>query len=186
MDHIHWQVWYWNSCNDTIQLLVSSIHWTSTTCTKDMWVLIAFQGLKDLLQQGQVSGSIPTQYNQWNRLVQRCVQYQYGTSTYQCTTTWKAGHTNTLLWCKPNTQCIGWQVCHRMSTLCKPSCYSKKQSTSETATYGAEFSAVRTCFEQIIDLRQSLRYLGVPYMMTAMFLEITRSWLRALSFLMQG
>ena len=40
--------------------------------------------------------------------------------------------------------------------------YSKKQSTSETATYGAEFSAARTCFEQIIDLRQSLRYLGVP------------------------
>ena len=40
--------------------------------------------------------------------------------------------------------------------------YSKKQSTSETATYGAEFVAGRTCIEQIIDLRTSFRYLGVP------------------------
>ena len=40
--------------------------------------------------------------------------------------------------------------------------YSKKQSTSEMATFSTEFSAARTCFEQIIDLRQSLRYLGVP------------------------
>ena len=31
--------------------------------------------------------------------------------------------------------------------------YSKKQSTSETATFGAEFSAARTCIEQIVDLR---------------------------------
>ena len=40
--------------------------------------------------------------------------------------------------------------------------YSKKQSTTETATYGSEFLACRTCFEQIIDHRQYLRYLGVP------------------------
>ena len=40
--------------------------------------------------------------------------------------------------------------------------YSKKQATSETATYGAEFLAVRTCMEQIIDLRNLFRYLGVP------------------------
>ena len=40
--------------------------------------------------------------------------------------------------------------------------YSKKQATSETATYGAEFVAGRTCIEQVIDLRNSLRYLGVP------------------------
>ena len=40
--------------------------------------------------------------------------------------------------------------------------YSKKQSTTETATYGAEFLACRTCFEQIIDHRNYLRYLGVP------------------------
>ena len=39
--------------------------------------------------------------------------------------------------------------------------YSKKQNTVETATYGAEFSAARTCLEQLVDLRQSLRYLGV-------------------------
>jgi len=40
--------------------------------------------------------------------------------------------------------------------------YSKKQSTTETATYGSEFLSCRTCFEQIIDHRNYLRYLGVP------------------------
>ena len=40
--------------------------------------------------------------------------------------------------------------------------YSKKQSTVETATYGSEFVAARTCVEQVIDLRNTLRYLGVP------------------------
>ena len=30
--------------------------------------------------------------------------------------------------------------------------FSKKQSTVETATYGSEFVAARTCVEQIIDL----------------------------------
>lgn len=40
--------------------------------------------------------------------------------------------------------------------------YSKKQATVETATYGSEFVAARTCVEQSIDLRNSLRYLGVP------------------------
>jgi hypothetical protein len=32
----------------------------------------------------------------------------------------------------------------------------------ETATYGSEFVAARICVEQIIDLRNTLRYLGVP------------------------
>ena len=40
--------------------------------------------------------------------------------------------------------------------------YSKKQATVETATYGSEFIAARTCVEQVIDLRNTLRYLGVP------------------------
>ena len=40
--------------------------------------------------------------------------------------------------------------------------YSKKQATVETATYGSEFVAARNCVEQIIDLRTTLRYLGVP------------------------
>jgi len=34
--------------------------------------------------------------------------------------------------------------------------YCKKQSTPETATYGAEFISGRTCIEQIIDHRNSL------------------------------
>ena len=40
--------------------------------------------------------------------------------------------------------------------------YSKRQATVETATYGSEFVASRTATEQIIDLRHTLRYLGVP------------------------
>jgi hypothetical protein len=40
--------------------------------------------------------------------------------------------------------------------------FSKRQSTVETATYGSEFVAARICTEQIIDLRITLRYLGVP------------------------
>jgi hypothetical protein len=39
--------------------------------------------------------------------------------------------------------------------------YAKKQATVETATYGSEFVAARTCVEQIMDLRTTLRYLGV-------------------------
>ena len=39
--------------------------------------------------------------------------------------------------------------------------YSKKQGTVETATFGSESSAARTATEQIIDLRTTLRYLGV-------------------------
>ena len=38
--------------------------------------------------------------------------------------------------------------------------YSKKQSTVETATYGSEFVAARTTTEQIMDPRQTLRYLS--------------------------
>jgi hypothetical protein len=40
--------------------------------------------------------------------------------------------------------------------------FSKKQATVETATYGSEFIAARTCVDQSIDLRTTLRYLGVP------------------------
>jgi hypothetical protein len=40
--------------------------------------------------------------------------------------------------------------------------FSKKQATVETATYGSEFVAARTAVEQAIDLRCTLRYLGVP------------------------
>ena len=40
--------------------------------------------------------------------------------------------------------------------------YTKLQSTVETATFGSEYIAARTCTEQIIDLRNTLRYLGVP------------------------
>jgi hypothetical protein len=40
--------------------------------------------------------------------------------------------------------------------------FSKKQATVEVATYSSEMIAMRTCVEQIIDLRTTLRYLGVP------------------------
>ena len=40
--------------------------------------------------------------------------------------------------------------------------YSKRQATVETATFGSEFTAARIAVDQIIDLRTTLRYLGVP------------------------
>ena len=40
--------------------------------------------------------------------------------------------------------------------------YSKKQATVETGTYGSEFVAANTATEQIMDIRQTLRYLGAP------------------------
>ena len=40
--------------------------------------------------------------------------------------------------------------------------YSKKQATVETATYGSEFVAAKTATEHIMDIRQTLRYLGAP------------------------
>ena len=40
--------------------------------------------------------------------------------------------------------------------------YTKRQSTVETTTYGSEFVAARTAVDQIIDIRTTLRYLGVP------------------------
>ena len=40
--------------------------------------------------------------------------------------------------------------------------FTKKQPTVETATYGSEFMAARTATEQILDLRLTLHYLGIP------------------------
>jgi hypothetical protein len=40
--------------------------------------------------------------------------------------------------------------------------FSKLQATVETATFGSEFVAARTCADQLVDLRNTLRYLGVP------------------------
>ena len=40
--------------------------------------------------------------------------------------------------------------------------YSKKQATVETAIYGSEFVAAKTATEQIMEIRQTLRYLGAP------------------------
>ena len=40
--------------------------------------------------------------------------------------------------------------------------YSKKQTTVETSTYGSEFVPGKTATEQMMGLRYSLRYLGVP------------------------
>ena len=40
--------------------------------------------------------------------------------------------------------------------------YSKRQATVKTATYGSEFVASKTATEQIIDLRHTLRYFGLP------------------------
>ena len=44
-----------------------------------------------------------------------------------------------------------------------------KQITMETATCGSEFSATRTCTEQLIDYIDTLQYLRVPFTMSYMF-----------------
>ena len=49
----------------------------------------------------------------------------------------------------------------------------KRQATVETATYGSEFVAAKTTTEQIMDLRNTLKYLGVPIMTKAYMLETT-------------
>ena len=40
--------------------------------------------------------------------------------------------------------------------------FSKRQNTVETATYGSEFTAARLATDQLVDLRYTLRMLGVP------------------------
>ena len=42
--------------------------------------------------------------------------------------------------------------------------FLKRQAMAETATYGSEFVAPKTATEQIMDLRNTLRYLGDPIM----------------------
>lgn len=39
----------------------------------------------------------------------------------------------------------------------------------ETATYGSEFVAGRICVDQLVDLRLTLRYLGIPIFKSYMF-----------------
>ena len=45
--------------------------------------------------------------------------------------------------------------------------FLKRQATVETATYGSESVAAKIATEQIMDLRNILRYLGVPIMTKA-------------------
>ena len=54
--------------------------------------------------------------------------------------------------------------------------YSKKQATVETATYGAEFVAAKTATEQIMDIRQTLRYLGHPFVLNLLYLVTIDLW----------
>jgi hypothetical protein len=40
--------------------------------------------------------------------------------------------------------------------------YAKRQATVETATFRSDFTAARIAVDQIINLRTTLQYLGVP------------------------
>ena len=53
--------------------------------------------------------------------------------------------------------------------------YSKKQATVETATYGSESVSSKTTTEQIIDIRQTLRYLGAPIGVKSFLFDDNRS-----------
>jgi hypothetical protein len=59
--------------------------------------------------------------------------------------------------------------------------YSKLQSTVETATFGSEYVAARTCTERIIDFRLTLRYLGVPVLGSSMMFGDNESVVNAAS-----
>ena len=49
-----------------------------------------------------------------------------------------------------------------MSTKTPVDWYSKKQAIVYSLTYGSEFVAAKTATELIMDIRQTLRYLGAP------------------------
>ena len=53
--------------------------------------------------------------------------------------------------------------------------FLKRQATVETAMYGSEFVAAKTATELIMDLRNTLRYLGVPIMTKAYMFGDNRS-----------
>ena len=52
--------------------------------------------------------------------------------------------------------------CHHFVNKTPVDWYSTKQATAETTTYCLEFVAAKTATEQIMDIRQTLRYLGAP------------------------
>ena len=54
-------------------------------------------------------------------------------------------------------------------------CTSKRQSTVESATYGAEMVAGRLAVEQVMDLRYRLRMLGVPVSQASLLLGDNQS-----------
>ena len=54
--------------------------------------------------------------------------------------------------------------------------YSKKHATVERATYGSEFVAAKTATEQIMDIRQTLRYLGAPIGAKSFYLVTIDLW----------
>ena len=49
-------------------------------------------------------------------------------------------------------------------------------ATVETATYGSEFVAAKTATEQIMDIRQTLRYLGDPLVPNPFYLVTVDLW----------
>jgi len=53
--------------------------------------------------------------------------------------------------------------------------FSKLQATVETATHGSEFVAARTCTDQVVNLRNTLRYLGVPVVEKSMMFGDNKS-----------
>ena len=68
-----------------------------------------------------------------------------------------------------DTNLLNYMVTGASLTACLPFCYQtpidwyyKKHTTVETATYGSVFMAAKTATEQIMDIRYTLRYHGIP------------------------
>ena len=85
-------------------------------------------------------------------------------------TTQKEGNNHHIPGCQPTRDIVKGKsvtaVLHFVNT--NPTdWFSKRQATVETATYSSEFVAAKTATEQVMDLRNTLRYLGVPIMTKA-------------------
>jgi hypothetical protein len=54
--------------------------------------------------------------------------------------------------------------------------FSKRQACVQKATFVSDFVAARIAVDQIVDLRNTLRYLGVPGKEWSFLIETTKLW----------
>ena len=140
-----------------VKLQVSSKERTSGKAAKDLWLCQKDQTLFNQIQD------LPNTKHDWSYTVYGNVQEIIPNNCLKplgksatTTTTLDANLLHCLATGASLTACL--HFCNQTPI----DWYSKKQATVETATYGSEFVAAKTATEHIMDLRYTLRYLGVP------------------------